>query len=282
MLHSQDKAFTVVRPRERSCLVYSLPHSGRYYPDSFVHSARLQGSALRASEDAWMDEMVPFGPDDGVYGVACHYARAFCDVNRNALELDARLIRGDLPKAALGLSARVKAGYGVIARCLSANQDIYRHPLDMAEVNRRLELIHRPYHDILRGLIAEAKAAAGRAVLIDWHSMPSSALSHVGGHSGGVKPDIVLGTLHGESCSDALVRRVRTLLERHGLKVGLNKPFAGGYIVEHYGWHREGVEAMQIEVNRALYMDEATLEPHDGLKRLKTVFAELTLALRQV
>src|SRR6185312_2218994 len=105
LLHSEDQAFAVIRPRvpprPPAGVVYSLPHSGRYYPDSFVHEARLQGSALRASEDAFVDDMVPLSSEDGVFGVACHYARAFCDVNRNALELDARLIRGDLPKAAL-------------------------------------------------------------------------------------------------------------------------------------------------------------------------------------
>ncbi len=275
LLHSEDQAFAVVRPPMSSGVVYSLPHSGRYYPDSFIYQARLQGSALRASEDAFVDEMVPFSSEAGISGIACHYARAFCDVNRNALELDARLIRGDLPKAALGLSARVKAGYGVIARCLSANQDIYRQPLDMAEVNRRLDLIYHPYHRMLQGLIREAKAATGRAVLIDWHSMPSSAVTHAGGG----RPDIVLGTLHGESCSDTLVRRVRGVLETQGLRVGLNRPFAGGYIVEHYGRPGDGVEAMQIEINRALYMDEATLTPTPGLERLRQVFAVLTKAL---
>lgn len=278
LLHSEDQAFAVVRPRPEatpSGVVYSLPHSGRYYPDSFVHQARLQGSALRASEDAFVDEMVPFSPDDGIAGIACHYARAFCDVNRNALELDARLIRGDLPKAALGLSARVKAGYGVIARCLSANQDIYRHPLDMAEVNRRLELIYHPYHRMLQALIREARTATGRAVVVDWHSMPSSAVSHAGAG----RPDIVLGTLHGESCSEALTRRIRSVLEGQGLKVGLNKPFAGGYIVEHYGRPGDGVEAIQIEINRALYMDETALTPTAGLERLRGAFAELTRRL---
>ena len=275
LLHSEDQAFAVVRPRVPSRVVYSLPHSGRYYPDSFIHQARLQGSALRASEDAFVDEMVPFSPDDGISGLACHYARAFCDVNRNALELDARLIRGDLPKAALGLSARVKAGYGVIARCLSANQDIYRQPLDMAEVNRRLDLIYHPYHRTLQTLLREARAAGGRAVLVDWHSMPSSAVIQ----AGAVRPDIVLGTLHGESCSEALVRAVRRALEGQGLRVGLNKPFAGGYIVEHYGRPGDGVEAIQIEINRALYMDEVALTPTAGLERLRGAFAELTRTL---
>ncbi len=277
LVHSEAEAFAVVRPRAPSRVVYSLPHSGRYYPDSFIHQARLQGSALRASEDAFVDDMVPFSADAGVYGIACHYARAFCDVNRNALELDARLIRGDLPKAALGLSARVKAGYGVIARCLAANQDIYRQPLDMAEVNRRLDLIHRPYHDTLRGLLREAKRETGRAVLVDWHSMPSSALLHAG--NAAARPDIVLGTLHGESASDELVRKVKAAFEAQGLRVGLNKPFAGGYIVEHYGRPDDGIEAIQVEINRALYMDEATLAPHDGLSRLRGVFAQVTTAL---
>ena len=275
LLHSEDQAFAVVKPRASSGVVYSLPHSGRYYPDSFVHQARLQGSALRASEDAFVDEMVPFSPDAGIAGIACHYARAFCDVNRNALELDARLIRGDLPKAALGLSARVKAGYGVIARCLSANQDIYRQPIDMVEVNRRLDLIYHPYHRMLQTLVREAKAATGRAVLIDWHSMPSSAVIHAGAG----RPDIVLGTLHGESCSEALVRKVKGVLEGQGLRVGLNKPFAGGYIVEHYGRPGDGVEAMQIEINRALYMDEAALTPTAGLERLRGAFSHLTRIL---
>ena len=279
LLHSEDQAFAVVRPRvlprAPSGVVYSLPHSGRYYPDSFIHQARLQGSALRASEDAFVDEMVPFSQDDGISGIACHYARAFCDVNRNALELDARLIRGDLPKAALGLSARVKAGYGVIARCLSANQDIYRQPIDMAEVNRRLDLIYHPYHRQLQTLLREARAAAGRAVLVDWHSMPSSAVAQAGGG----RPEVVLGTLHGESCSEDLVRTIRRALEGQGLRVGLNKPFAGGYIVEHYGRPGDGVEAIQIEINRALYMDEAALTPTEGLQRLRTVFAELTRTL---
>jgi len=277
LVHSEEQAFAVVRPRLQPAagVVYSIPHSGRYYPDSFIHQARLQGSALRASEDAFVDDMVPFSPDVGVFGIACHYARAFCDVNRNALELDARLIRGDLPKAALGLSARVKAGYGVIARCLSANQDIYRQPLDMAEVNRRLDLVYHPYHRTLLSLVREARAQAGRVVLIDWHSMPSSAIVH----AGAARPDIVLGTLHGESCSDALVRTVKGILERHGLRVGLNKPFAGGYIIEHYGRPGDGVEAIQVEINRALYMDEAALTPTAGLERLRQVFADLTRTL---
>jgi N-formylglutamate amidohydrolase len=273
LVHTADHAPVIIRPQWSSRLVYSLPHSGRYYPESFIAEARQTPEGLRVSEDAFVDELVAVSPDMGVHGIVSRYARAFCDVNRNALELDARLIRGDLPKAALSLSARVKAGFGVIARRLSADEDIYRQPLDMAEVNRRLDLIHRPYHEALRGLLMEARRV-GPAVLIDWHSMPSAALNHF--RNGEVKPDIVLGNRHGETCSEPLVRQVRSVLEGAGLKVGLNRPFAGGYIVETYGRPAAGIEALQIEINRAIYMDEATLTPHSGVGHLQKVFRTLT------
>lgn len=277
LLHSPEKGIDIVRPEGAgAAVVYSLPHSGRYYPDSFIAEARLSGTALRLSEDAWVDDMVDLSPQSGVYGLVGRYARAFCDVNRNPLELDARLIRGELPKAALSLSARVKAGFGVVARRLSAEQDIYRHPLDMAEVQRRIDLIHRPYHMALQGLLREA-AQGGRVRLIDWHSMPSSALNHPS--VTGPRPDIVLGTLHGESSSESFVQQVRRHLEREGLRVGLNRPFAGGYIVETYGKPAGGIDALQIEINRAIYMNEATLEPHEGLRELKAIFRSLTASL---
>lgn len=277
LVHTAAYAPLIIRPQGTSRLVYSLPHSGRYYPDSFIAEARQTPKGLRASEDAFVDELVAVTPSTGVYGIVNRYARAFCDVNRNALELDARLIRGDLPKAALSLSARVKAGFGVIARRLSAEEDIYRLPLDMAEVNRRIDLIHRPYHEALRGVLAEARCA-GPAILIDWHSMPSAALVQF--RAGEAKPDIVLGNRHGETCSEALVRQVRGVLEAGGLRVGLNRPFAGGYIVEAYGRPAAGIQALQIEINRGLYMDEAGLSLHSGADRLRPIFATLTESLK--
>lgn len=277
LLHTPDMGLKIVRPQgEGTNLVYSLPHSGRYYPDSFIAEARLSGTTLRLSEDAWVDDMVGLTSESGVYGLIGLYARAFCDVNRNPLELDARLIRGELPKAALSLSARVKAGFGVVARRLSADLDIYRQPLDMAEVSRRIDLIHRPYHAALQTLLREA-GRGGRVRLIDWHSMPSSALLHPSVN--GMRPDIVLGTLHGESSTDGFVQQVRRQLEKEGLRVGLNRPFAGGYIVEKYGRPSAGVDALQIEINRAIYMNEASLETHDGLGRLRDAFRRLTAAL---
>ncbi|MGN6424854.1 MAG: N-formylglutamate amidohydrolase [Asticcacaulis sp.] len=278
-VHRPDDAVTVIAPDAPCPLVYSLPHSGRIYPDSFVAASRLSPEALRGSEDAWVDALV--APEaQGVHAVIAHYARAFCDVNRHPLELDARLIRGELPKSALSLSARVKAGYGVIARRLSADQDIYHQPLDMDEVNQRLDLIHRPYHEALLTALLRAREAArqqGRnAILIDWHSMPGMALSYLGEAP---RPDIVLGDRHGASCSSALVRHVKRFFEAKGLRVGVNKPFAGGYIVEHYGRPSAGMEALQIEIHRAIYMDEASLRLNADAPRLQAVFVALTASL---
>lgn len=280
VMHTPADAVTVMTPAYPCALVYSVPHSGRLYPPSFVAASRLSAEALRGSEDAFVDQLLAQALPQ-VHGLVAHYARAFCDVNRHPLELDARLIRGELPKAALSLSARVKAGYGVIARRLSADQDIYRQPLDMEEVNLRLDLIHRPYHEALLTSLLRAREAARRmgraAILIDWHSMPGAALNHLGAHT--PKPDIVLGDRHGASCSPALTRFVRQFFEAQGLRVGLNKPFAGGYIVEHYGRPGAGMEALQIEIHRAIYMDEAGMRVHEGAAKLESVLLALTEAL---
>ncbi len=277
ILHSPEAALDRVTPAAASRVVFSFPHSGRYYPDSFIHQARPKGLGLRISEDAFVDDMVGFGADLPVHGLRINYPRAFVDVNRNPLELDRRLIRGELPKGALSQSSRVKAGYGVVARCLNADQEIYTHPLDMAEVRRRINLIHQPYHRALTQVLIDARRLTGQAILIDWHSMPSSSVKGFDAADKG--PDIVLGTLHGESCSLGLARLIRARFEAEGLNVGMNKPFAGGYILERYGRPAEGVEAVQIEVNRALYMDEDTFERREGFQRLSTIFRTLTQEL---
>jgi N-formylglutamate amidohydrolase len=274
IVHSPDKAWERIAPLKPSRVVFSFPHSGRYYPDSFIEQARPKGIRLRQSEDAYIDDMAGFGPAMPVHGLRTHYPRAFIDVNRNPLELDRRLIRGELPKGALSQSSRVRAGYGVVARCLSAEDDIYSVPLDMDEVQRRIDLIHTPYHQTLTRMLADARRVNGCALLIDCHSMPSASVTGLNGE--GKVPDVVLGTLHGESCSAALVRKVRERFETAGLTVAMNKPFAGGYILEQYGRPAQGIEAVQIEINRALYMEEATLERHEGFARLSALFKALS------
>ncbi|OYW82868.1 MAG: hypothetical protein B7Z26_02140 [Asticcacaulis sp. 32-58-5] len=262
-------------------LVFGLPHSGRYYPDSFIQGAREALPALRSTEDAYVDELVGFSADMDVRGVRAVYGRSFVDVNRDPRELDARLIKGALPKDALTQTLRVRSGFGVIPRCLSGQREIHLYPIGIDEAKVRIERIHAPYHHALTYLLRQGCAQFGTITFIDWHSMPSTTQAGAG-QAGGVRklPDIVLGDLYGETCDPELTRFVKKQLEAQGLKVGLNMPFAGGYNMETYGRPHRGVHALQVEINRALYMDEATLERTAGFGTLKAALTPVIEALK--
>ena len=262
-------AFTVRLPEaETEALVFASPHSGRDYPAELMAAAVLDAAAIRRSEDAFVDELIASGPACGAAVIAANFARAFIDVNREPYELDPAMFEDELPAFARARTARVAAGLGSIARVVGEGQEIYRRKLTFAEARRRIEGAHRPYHQALAGLIEATRARHGRAVLIDWHSMPSAA-------SGGPAErsrrgcDIVLGDRFGSACAPALTRVVERQLEAMGYRVARNAPYAGGYTTEFYGRPGEGVHALQIEINRAVYLDESTLTPTDGFARLK-------------
>lgn len=248
-------------------LLFAIPHSGRHLPPDFLKAARYDETTLRATEDAFVDELIGF-ESLSLPCIRARYGRAYVDVNRHPLELDPRLISDTLPRGALSHSLRVKAGYGVIPRSLSGGRDIHLNPISYAEALRRLQTVHAPYHRALRQLIADIRSEQGQVRLIDWHSMPASSVAQSGA-------DIVLGDLFGESCQPALTQFVKKHLKESGLKVALNQPFAGGYTLEHHAEPGKGVEALQIEINRALYMDELSLTPHDGFDRLQTILRQL-------
>lgn len=255
-------------------LLFAVPHSGRFLPPDFLKAARYEETTLRATEDAFVDELIGFDALS-LPCIRARYGRAYVDVNRHPLELDPRLISDTLPRGALSHSLRVKAGYGVIPRSLSGGRDIHLHPIRYAEAMRRLHIVHAPYHRALRQLIADIRSAQGQVRLIDWHSMPASSVAHSGA-------DIVLGDLFGESCRPALTQYVKKHLQESGLKVAVNQPFAGGYTLEHHAEPGKGIEALQIEINRALYMDEASLTPHQGFDRLQNILRKLIDDLKTV
>jgi N-formylglutamate amidohydrolase len=257
-------------------LVFGLPHSGRYYPDSFIQGAREALPVLRSTEDAYVDDLIGFSQDMDIRCVRAVYGRSFVDVNRDPRELDARLIKGALPRDALTQTLRVRSGFGVIPRCLSGQREIHLHPIGIDEARVRIARVHAPYHHALNYLLRQGCAQFGAITFIDWHSMPSTT------QAGGSRklPDIVLGDLYGETCDPELTRFVKKQLEAHGLKVGLNMPFAGGYNMETYGKPHRGVHALQIEINRALYMDETTLERTAGFGTLKAALASVIEALK--
>jgi N-formylglutamate amidohydrolase len=259
-------------------LVYASPHSGRCYPDDMMDAAALDALAIRRSEDAFVDELVGEAPELGAAMITARLARAYIDVNRDACELDPAMFADELPEFARGRTARVAAGLGAIARVVSGGQEIYRRKLTYAEAAARIELIHRPYHAALSELVAEAQAAHGVAVLIDWHSMPAAAARSAGRDRG---CDMVLGDRFGAACAPELAAKVERELELMGYNVSRNTPYAGGYTTEHYGRPGRRSHALQIEINRALYLDEVSLTPTAGFAELQANLAQLTRILAQ-
>jgi N-formylglutamate amidohydrolase len=268
--------FEVARPTVLKVpLVFNSPHSGRVYPRAFLDSSRLDSLTLRRSEDSYVEELFAFVADLGAPLLYAHFPRAYLDVNREPYELDPALFRDGLPHYANTQSVRVVGGLGTIARIVSESDEIYREPLTVGAALERINRLYTPYHDTLRALLAEADAEFGLAVLIDCHSMPSSPMAEQG--SG--RPDFVLGDRYGASCGAELTRLAAAQLKAMGYAVALNKPYAGGYITEHYGRPQQGHHALQVEINRALYMDETSFERSPGFDRLKRDLEQMAGAL---
>jgi N-formylglutamate amidohydrolase len=272
----------------RTPLVFASPHSGRLYPQEMMAASVLDAETIRRSEDALVDALVLGATDHGAVVITAAYARAYIDVNREPYDLDPSMFEDELPAFARGRSARVAAGLGSIARIVAEGQEIYSRKLTFADAARRIDTVHAPYHAALEMLIKEAMNAFGAAILIDWHSMPSAAARTLG-QSGdfGVAGtcDLVLGDRFGSACAPQITALVERELEAMGYRVARNAPYAGGYTTEFYGRPRAHVHALQVEINRALYLNEATLEPHAGFERLRhdleRVFAALaTLPLK--
>lgn len=260
-----DPPFDLIEPADLACgMVLSSPHSGRVYPERFLRSARLDAASLRRSEDAFVDDLFVGAVGFGCPLLRARFPRAFLDVNREPYELDPRMFEGRLPAFANTRSLRVAGGLGTIARIVGDAHEIYARRLPVEEALRRIEHLHRPYHAALRQLTDRAIRSFGLALLVDCHSMPSSPASGPAAQPGWrddrPKADVVLGDRYGTSCDQIFTDAAEYELKRCGFTVERNKPYAGGYITEHYGHPAQGRHALQIEVNRALYMDERTLQ----------------------
>ncbi|MFN3891572.1 MAG: N-formylglutamate amidohydrolase [Beijerinckiaceae bacterium] len=257
-----DPPLEIVEPETPlSAMVVSSPHSGNVYPARFLASSRLSPLALRRSEDAHVDALFAGCARLGAPMLKALFPRAYLDVNREPYELDPRMFEGRLPSYVNARSIRVAGGLGTIARVVGEAQEIYAAKLPVDEALRRIEGLYRPYHRALRDLVTRARAVHGAALLVDCHSMPSTT-----GPDGTAtaddlrRPDVVIGDRYGTSCDSRYVDCVEAALRRRGYRVQRNKPYAGGYITEYFGSISRSCDALQIELNRSLYMDERTLE----------------------
>jgi N-formylglutamate amidohydrolase len=268
--HELTPPFDVLRPAEQmSPFIFCSPHSGRIYPSRFLAQSRLDALSLRKSEDAYVDQLFANVVELGAPLIAARFPRAYLDVNREPYEFDPELIEDRLPDFANTQSVRVVGGLGTVARIVADGEEIYRQRLALSEVMVRVEQLYRPFHAALAELVNETRMKFGYAILVDCHSMPSATLPN----SSGPRPDFVLGDRFGASCDTRLTRTIKDLLAALGYDVQLNRPYAGGFITEHYGRPRHGVHALQIEINRGLYLNEVDVEPSKAMSGLR---AELT------
>ncbi|AJY47848.1 N-formylglutamate amidohydrolase [Martelella endophytica] len=252
-MESQSPFFEVIRPEHQSLpLIFNSPHSGRVYPRPFLEAARLDARDIRRSEDLYVDELFAEVPAFGAPLQRAFFPRAFLDVNREPYELDPRMFSGALPAHVNATSMRVAGGLGTIPKVVAENMPIYEGPIDAAEGLARIERIYRPYHQSLKGLMQDTRRQFGYAVLVDCHSMPGTV--SLGGRR--ARPDIIIGDRYGTSASGALAFAALSILEGMGFSTAYNKPYAGGFITEHYGHPASDTHALQIEISRRLYADE--------------------------
>lgn len=251
--------FSVREPSSRAApFVFASPHSGRVYPLSFVRGSRLSPLNLRRSEDAFIDELFAGAIDIGAPLIAARFPRAFLDANRASAEIDAAMFDGPLNVEVDAISPRVSAGLGVIPRIVRDGAEIYREKLSAREAEERLANFYRPYHAALAGLIDETYSRFGAAVLIDCHSMPSVAAA----------PDIIIGDRYGLSAAPGVTRAVERAFEAQGFRVARNVPYAGGFTTQLHGRPTRGVHALQVEINRGLYLDEERIMPTPSFPRI--------------
>ncbi|MEM9012895.1 MAG: N-formylglutamate amidohydrolase [Pseudomonadota bacterium] len=271
------QAYILTLPQQRlSPAVFNSPHSGRDYAARFLQKSDLAPHVLRSSEDAYVDELFAAAPEAGAPLMTARAPRAFVDLNRAASELDPSLVQG-VPK--IGVNPRVAAGLGVIPRVVAEGKVIRRGRISLTEARGRLRRYYEPYHERLQELLSAQRARFGLALLFDCHSMPHEAVLATP-HVNGRRPDIVLGDRFGASCDRWVIEEVADAFARAGFTVARNAPFAGGYITQNYGIPERGLHALQIEIDRALYLDERRISKTAGFgetqRALDGVIADLT------
>ncbi|WP_116087194.1 N-formylglutamate amidohydrolase [Tropicimonas sp. IMCC34011] len=249
--------FRIERPtRATTATIFASPHSGRDYPPSFLRRVILDELSVRSSEDAFMDELVSAAPSCGATLIAANVPRAYIDLNRGPDELDPGVVQN---VRGSGNNPRIGSGLGVIPRVVSNGRAIYSGKIELAEAKARIADFWQPYHAALAAEIESAKRAHGIAILFDMHSMPHEAID-AGLRAGGRPPQVVLGNRFGAACGGDIMQRIEAIFRKEGFRVALNVPFAGAYVTQQYGRPARNQHAVQIEIDRSLYMDEARIE----------------------
>ncbi|MBV8791043.1 MAG: N-formylglutamate amidohydrolase [Pseudolabrys sp.] len=274
-----DPPFEIVEPAHwAGAAIFNSPHSGSTYPAEFLTRSRLDVGTLRRSEDSFVDALVTGVVTRGYPMMRAHFPRCFVDVNREPYELDPRMFDGRLPSFANTRSMRVAGGLGTVARVVGDAQEIYDQRIPVDDALQRIESLYKPYHRALRRLFTKLHRMFGAAVLVDCHSMPSTA----GHRDERPRPEFVIGDRYGTSCVGVVSETVEKTLRSLGYGVSRNKPYAGGFITEHYGNPSTGLHAIQLEINRALYMDERRYTRGPGFAQVAVDLETLAQRLGEI
>ena len=266
-------SYTIREPETSPVLLFDSPHSGRHYPDDFV--TRATGPALRRGEDAYVDELLDDAPRLGAYLLTATYPRCYIDLNRDEDDLDEGLLEAPWP-GPVHPSEKTRKGLGLIRRFVTPGVEVNARLLSVADVQRRIDFVYRPYHAALERLRRELHGARGVVWHINWHSMKSVGNAMTPDGEGARRPDFVVGDLDGRSASPAFTTLIVETLRGLGFTVAVNDPYKGGTIVKRYGAPTLGYHTVQIEMNRALYLDEATVTRAPGFEVLKSTLTEFS------
>lgn len=262
---SIDEPLSVISPA-----VFASPHSGRLYPKGFLEASQASALDLRRIEDAYVDRLLADVHLSGAPVICGLVARGYVDLNRAESEMDPHMFEDPAPGWFSQRSPRVEAGLGCIPRVAFNGTRIYGRRLRREEAEARLDHVYRPYHRALEALLRRAQAMFGQAWLIDCHSMPAETEMHAR------SPDVVIGDRFGASCAPGLADLVERLFRERGYSTARNSPYAGGFATLAHGQPALGRHALQIEVRRRLYLDEARVEPHDGFLALRQHLGEIS------
>lgn len=273
-----DAPYQLMLPDARTTsVIFASPHSGRAYPEGFLVESVLDRREIRSSEDAFVDLLYADAPKFGAPLLCANAPRAYLDLNRGAEEMDAGLIEG---VRRVSQNPRVASGLGVVPRVVAGGRAIYKGKISLFEAHHRIRDYWRPYHDALQTLIDESHRGFGQAILVDCHSMPHEALANV--RVAGVRPEVVLGDRFGAAASGAVVEHIEAAFASAGLRVARNMPFAGAYIVQHYGRPSRKQHAVQVEIDRALYMNERTLEVNENFEPLRVLLSDVMAQVAEI
>jgi N-formylglutamate amidohydrolase len=280
--NAPSKPFDILRPRKWSApLVFASPHSGQDYKQTFIDASRLDHLGLRRSEDAFVDEIFAAATDYGAPLLRACFPRVYVDPNREPFELDPEMFEDTLPDHVNTTSSRVATGFGTMARIVTHGEEIYKDKLRFSDAKDAIESTYMPYHEALKKLLEEARQQFGGCLLVDCHSMPSA-----GGpwdrEPGFRRVDFILGDRYGASCAPEITNLVEQTLQSMNYVVTRNNPYAGGFTTKHYGNPKTGFHTLQIEINRALYMNEMKITQNEGFEKLKEDINQLMEALTTV